>query len=131
MRDTTAEPELPPPVFAQKDSTYALVRVTLRNSIKQRKVWLDAEAASVIGAELAKTLTPQEIRTINFIAENGKGHCSEISRVLEIDWATARKLLQRLTGKGILRHVHRTDIARDPKAHFVVVPPRRPSTEKG
>jgi ATP-dependent DNA helicase RecG len=127
MRDTMADSELPPPHFAQKDSTYALVRVTLRNSIKQRKVWIDADAASIIGADVAKTLTPQETRAVNFITENGKGHASEISRLLEIDWQTARKLLQRLVAKGVLRHVHRSDILRDPKAHFVVVP-HTPST---
>jgi len=124
MRDQMAESELPPPHFAQKESSYALVRVTLRNAIKQRKVWIDKDAANVIGVELAKTLTPQETRIVNFIAENGKGHASELARLLDIDWQTARKMLQRLTGRGILRHVHRTDILRDPRAHFVLVPPK-------
>ena len=130
MRDTMADSELPPPHFAQKDSNYALVRVTLRNSIKQRKVWIDADAASVIGADVAKTLTPAETRAVNFIAENGKGHTSEIARLLEIDWQTARRLLQRLVAKGVLRHVHRPDILRDPKAHFVVVPTRGSKDKK-
>jgi predicted HTH transcriptional regulator len=34
MRDTMAESELPPPHFAQKDSAYSLVKVTLKNNIK-------------------------------------------------------------------------------------------------
>jgi ATP-dependent DNA helicase RecG len=122
MRDTMADSELPPPHFAQKDSTYSIVRVTLRNNSKQRRVWLDADAANVIGVERARALTPAELRAVNFISEHGKGHATEIARLLEVDWQTARKLLQRLVSKGVLKHVHRADILRDPKAHFVVIP---------
>jgi len=127
MRESMAAVDLPVPVFAQKDSTYALVRVTLRNNIKQRSAWVDADAASIIGVDLAKELTPQERRAVNFIAEHGKAHASEIGRLLNIDWQTARKLLARLDAKKILRHVHRSDVLRDPKAHFVL---RKPASRE-
>lgn len=123
MRESMTAVDLPVPHFSQKDSTYSIVRVTLRNNVKQRSEWVDGDAASIVGAEIAKTLTPHERRAVNFIAEHRKGHASEISRLLGIDWATARKLLAKLQGRGILRHVHRKDVARDPKAHFVLAQP--------
>jgi ATP-dependent DNA helicase RecG len=120
MRQSMTAADLPVPVFVQKESTYSLVRVTLRNDIKQRTAWVDADAAHVIGAELARDLTRAEVRAVNFIAENGKGHASEVARLLNIDWQTARRMLARLVGKGVLQHVHRKDILRDPRAHFII-----------
>jgi ATP-dependent DNA helicase RecG len=132
MRESMAAAELPVPNFSQKDSTYSLVKVTLRNNVKHRAEWVDGDAASIIGADVAQTLTAHERRAVNFIAEHRQGHASEIARLLGIDWATARRLLGKLQTRGILRHVCRTDIDRDPKAHFVLATrPAAGSTDKG
>jgi ATP-dependent DNA helicase RecG len=120
MRESMTAFDLPSPHFSQKDATYDLVIVSLRNNSKQRSEWLDADVAKVVGPDVAQSLTDHERRAVNFVAEHGKAHASEIARLLGMDWQTARKLLQRLAGKDILRHVHRTDIVRDPRAHFVL-----------
>jgi ATP-dependent DNA helicase RecG len=125
MRESMNALDLPSPTFSQREDAYDLVRVLLRNNSKQRSEWVDADVEAVIGPEKAKTLTEHERRTVNFIAEHKKAHASEIGRLLGIDWQTARKLLQRLTGREILRHVHRADILRDPKAHFVIWEPQK------
>ena len=122
MRESMTALDLPAPHFSQRDEkTFDLVRVLLKNNSKQRSEWVDADVAAVIGPEKAKTLTEHERRAVNFIAEHKKAHTTQIMRLLGIDWQTARKLLERLSGsRGILRHVHRKDILRDPKAHFVI-----------
>jgi ATP-dependent DNA helicase RecG len=120
MRESMLSADLPVPQFQQKETGYSLVKVTLRNNIKLRKVWVDSEAALVIGAELAKTLDPSELRAVNFIAENRMANSTQIARLLGRDWQTAQKMLVRLVGRGVLKHVHRKDILRDPKAHFVL-----------
>jgi ATP-dependent DNA helicase RecG len=122
MRESMNALDLPSPLFSQREDAYDLVRVLLRNNSKQRSEWVDADVAAVIGPEKAQTLTEHERRTVNFIAEHKKAHASEISRLLGIDWQTARKMLERLVSRDILLHVHRKDILRDPKAHFIIAP---------
>lgn len=130
MRDSMQSAELPLPIFQQKEYSYAVVKVTLRNNIKQRKAWVDADAAKFIGEDLAKTLADdEERRAVNFIAENKKANCTQIARQIGRDWQTTQKMLLRLVGRGVLRHVHRKDILRDPQAHFVLA--KRPNGENG
>jgi ATP-dependent DNA helicase RecG len=122
MRDSMRAADLPVPHFAQKFGTHFLVRVLLRNNNKQREIWIDADATPIIGENAAKTLSEAERRAVNFIAQNGRANTSEIKRLLRCDWETASKMLQRLTGKGFLKHIHRADLLRDPKAHFILAP---------
>jgi len=49
--------------------SYSQVRVTLRNNIKHRKVWIDKDASAVIGEAIFKTLSQDERRVINFVVE--------------------------------------------------------------
>jgi hypothetical protein len=44
---------LPVPQFSQRDSAYDVVRVLLRSNSKQRREWIDSDAASIVGAEVA------------------------------------------------------------------------------
>ena len=127
MRETLSEFELPPPHFAQKEAVHSVVKVTLRNNIKIRKVWVDSDAVSILGADLARTLSPTEIRAINFIIEHGEASVSEVSRLLANDWRTSLKLLEGLSARKILFRNKRTDIDRDPKARYMLVPRPRPS----
>jgi ATP-dependent DNA helicase RecG len=122
MRESMESADLPLPIFQQKETAYSLVKVTLRNNIKQRVMWVDSDAVRAIGDELAKTLNASEKRAVNFIAENGQANSSQISRLLGRDWQTAQKMLVKLVGRGVLRHIHRQDILRDPKAHFIIAP---------
>jgi len=110
--------ELPEPEFEQDDKVHAVVRVTLRNNIKQRKVWIDADVVEVLGAQIAHSLTEKEKRCINFIAENSQISVSDVQRLTQMSWPAARKMLGCLVDRGILEHVHRKDVSRDPKARF-------------
>jgi ATP-dependent DNA helicase RecG len=124
MRDTMNELLLPEPIFQETKSGigFSQVRVTLKNHIKQRKVWIDADVTSILGEALASNLSQDEIRVLNFIAEYGRINVSQCHRLLShlAKWHTAKRLLQRLEKKGLLRHVHSKTIIRDNKAHYVL-----------
>jgi ATP-dependent DNA helicase RecG len=80
MRDTMRAMDLPEPVFSQKEISYSRVRVTLTNNIRKRRRWVDADAALIVGAAIARTLTDTETRVLNFIAEHEKINVTEAVR---------------------------------------------------
>jgi ATP-dependent DNA helicase RecG len=100
MRDTMKAMELPTPEFEQKEMNYALVRVTLRNNIKHRKVWIDKDASAVVGAVLSHLLSEHEKRIINFIAEHGNISVSQAQRLTGKSWPAASKILIRTQEVG-------------------------------
>jgi ATP-dependent DNA helicase RecG len=118
MRDTMRAMDLPEPEFSQKEINYSRVRVTLTNNIRKRRLWVDADAAAIVGAAIARTLTDNETRLLNFVAEHGQINVTETVRATGLSWNTAKKLLQSLVARKILEQVHRNDLERDPKAHF-------------
>jgi ATP-dependent DNA helicase RecG len=119
IRDTMAAMNLPKPEFQVIGS--ASVRVTLRNNKKQRKAWIDAEASAVIGETLARALSGDEKRIINFIAEHGEISVSQVQRLTsKTNWPAARKLLTGMVTKGILEHKKRSTMDRDPRARYVL-----------
>jgi ATP-dependent DNA helicase RecG len=120
MRESMTRADLPAPEFEQKDVSHALVRVTLRNNIALRKVWLDSDATEIVGETIAQTLSEDERRAINFAAEHGKVNASQVQRLTQKTWPQAQKLLVGLADKRVLRHVHRRGLDRDPQAHFVL-----------
>jgi ATP-dependent DNA helicase RecG len=120
MRDTMSAMNLPLPEFAEKDQGYAVVKVTLRNNTKQRKVWVDSDATAVVGEALSKQLSQHELRVINWIAENKSINVSQVQRLTEKSWPGARKLLERLVERGILEEIRRSWLQRDPQAHFIL-----------
>jgi ATP-dependent DNA helicase RecG len=130
MRDTMQKMKLPPPKFEQTEAGigFSQVWVTLRNHIKQRKVWVDADVTTLLGDALARNLTSEEKRVLNFVAEHGRINVTQCHKLLPAigKWHTARRLLFRLVEKGLLKHVHSKNILRDNKAHFVL-----PSAFKG
>jgi len=126
---------LPPPQFEQVESGigYAQVRVTLRNHIKQRTVWVDADVTRVLGENLASNLTPDEKRVLNFVAEHGKINVTQCHRLITTigKWHAAKKLLQQLVSKQLLVHVHSAAVERDAKAHYVLPEAFRKNGKKG
>jgi ATP-dependent DNA helicase RecG len=120
MRDSMKSMHLPAPEFEQKEVNHVLVRITLRNNIEQRKVWIDSDASKVVGEALARTLGEDELRAINFVAEHGRINASQVQRLTGRSWPRAHKLLMGLADRGILVHVHRERLDRDPQAHFVL-----------
>ena len=122
MRDTMQPMKLPLPRFEQKEvaAGYNSVRVTLRNNRKQRKEWVDSDVSRFITPELAKRLTQDETRVLNFVVEHGSINVSECQRLLPHikTWHTVKKLLVQLAESKILNYEHRKDIERDPDACF-------------
>jgi len=122
MRDVMQRTNLPVPQFEQKEvaAGYFSVRVTLKNNRKQRKEWVDSDASALVGPDVAKSLTQDEIRVLNFVSEHGSINVSECQRLLPHirTWHSVKKLLIRLSERGVLHYQHRDDIERDPDACF-------------
>jgi len=126
MRNEMKKMELPDPEFRQDQGDHLSVLVTLRNKYKQRKVWLDADAAAVVGAKIFATLTDHERQVINYLAEFEKVSVSQVQRLTALSWPAARKLLDGLMNSGILDHIHKEGADRDPAARFILRQSRRP-----
>jgi ATP-dependent DNA helicase RecG len=124
MRDTMEDSNLPHPEFQQKDTGHATVRVTLRNDIKHRRVWIDFDASKLVGEAKSSGLTQDEHRAINFAAEHESINVSQFQRLTGRSWKSAKRTLSRLVESGI--HVHKRDLERDPEAHYVLKRKRSP-----
>lgn len=129
MLETMTAQALPAPEFSQTESHFASVRVTLRNDIEHRKVWIDSDAGKIIGEALFAELTEDEKRAVNCAAENdGIVSVSQMQRLTHRTWPSAKKLLIGLVDKGILDHRVRTHLRLDPQARFRLKGfPRHPS----
>ena len=135
MRDTMQEMNLPAPEFRQIDTIQTpLVRVILRNNVRQRRVWVDSNiSAALVGESVMRQLSQDEIRAINFAAEYGQIGVSDLQRLTGRSWPSAKKLLMGLVRKKILAHQVRNELDRDPKARFVLRisgPPERDKLPK-
>lgn len=119
MRDLMHEVNLPSPEFKQKQVGTHQVHVTLRNNIEARKVFLDEDAAKLIGEALFNSLNEEEKTIINFIAEKGKISVSDANRILQRDWRTAKSILDRLVSKMVLER-RSTGKVRDPHARYLL-----------
>jgi ATP-dependent DNA helicase RecG len=121
IRDTMTNLGLPKPEFKQKEINYSLVRVTLRNNIAVRKVYVDKDASSIIGTVIAQTLSENERRIINFLAENKKISVSQVQRLTGKSWPASSKILKGLKDRGILNDVRKSKKReRDPSARYVL-----------
>jgi ATP-dependent DNA helicase RecG len=132
MRDNMLAMNLPQPIFQQKRGDFANVTVTLRNDIKHRRVWIDADVREIVSATILPELSENDRRAINFVAEHGKINVSEMQKLTGLAWHTAKARLLRLVEMRILEHNVREIIGkgRDSKAHFVLRNGRRKSEEK-
>lgn len=109
IREAMKQLKLPSPKFEQKEVSTGLVRVTLQNDIKHRKVWIDKDATAIVGAVFSNILNQHQKRVINFVAEHGKISVSQAMRLIKNTWYQADKLLKHLVELGIL------EIKRNPK----------------
>ncbi len=121
MRDTMKEANLPEPEFRHEQVSAALVRVTLRNSIEQRKVWVDGEVSKHLADALLNGLDEEQKRCVNWAAENsGLIGVSDAQRLTGRSWPTCKKFLDELTNRGIFTFIH-SDKDRDPKARYLLI----------
>ena len=112
---------LPAPEFRQVESaTTPLVSVVLRNNVRQRRMWVDSDVAAVVGEAVGKNLTEDEKRAINFAAEYGQISVSDVQRLTQRSWPSAKRLLTNLVVKEILAHKSRAGLDRDPQARFMI-----------
>jgi ATP-dependent DNA helicase RecG len=118
MRELMQNQDLPVPEFHQDTHTFTVVKVTLRNGIKQRRVWVDSDVVELLGNQIAHSLTPDEKRVINFCAEHGSISVSNAQRLTGKSWPASSKMLQGLCSQNILIHKKREDRERDPGARY-------------
>lgn len=103
--------DLPLPEFIQRTETHNNILVRLRNDYKQRKVWLDSDAANFVGEVVFKTLNQSEKRAINYIAERNEISVSDLMRLTQSNWHQARDILRGLVEKGILKtHIEKKEL---------------------
>jgi ATP-dependent DNA helicase RecG len=77
--------------------------------------------SSLLGEALARNLSREEKRVLNFVAEHGKINVTQCHRLIPslAKWHSAKRLLMKLVEKGLLKQVH-SAVTRDNKAHFVL-----------
>ncbi len=123
MLEAMTENRLPAPRFGETHATTSTnVVVTLQNNHKQRRRYIDSNAAGgCVTAAVLQTLSSEDIRIINYIAEFEDITVTQAARILDREWGTAKKRLDGLVMRAILRRKARTDIKRDPKAKYVLV----------
>ncbi len=123
IRDTMTAMKLPEPEFNQNRSEVgsALVRVTLKNKIKQRRAWIDRDVSKVVAEAIASAFTEAEIRAVNWAAEHGKITISDANKLLDISWQGAKRLLFDLAERKVFQYIRFRPFeknTRDPKAFF-------------
>jgi len=121
IRDSMLKLGLPEPEFRQVEVSHTQVTVTLRNEIKQRKVWIDSEVSSLVGEALSHVLDESERRAINFLAENGTINVSQVQRLTQKSWPAAKSMLERLRTLRLVEHHRRDNLDRDPQAYYTLV----------
>lgn len=121
VRVEMARAGLPAPVFKEKSGEGASVFVTLFNNAGLRATILSERATALIGEEIASSLTPEEARIINYVAQTGRTTVTATMQLLgEARWHTTNLKLDRLRRKGVLRHV--SSNARDRNAYYELMP---------
>jgi len=124
MRETMRMMNLPSPEFRQTETGTgaASVRVTLRNNVKQRKIWVDKDATNILGESLAKKLSSDERRVVNFIVEHGRINVKDCLRLTPTlpKWHAAKQLLESMRISGYLIHKHSATVLRDAHAYYIL-----------
>lgn len=119
IRDTMEAINLPKPTFEQKEISAGLVRVTLQNDIRHRKVWVDKDASEILGISISSNLNEAEKRIVNFVAEHEKISVSQTSRLTGKSWHTCKKILAGLEERGVLEAKRSAALPnRDPGARY-------------
>jgi ATP-dependent DNA helicase RecG len=116
MRDSMNAMKLPSPEFSSKD--LPKVEVTLRNHVKQRRVLLDSGAIDLVGAKVFRSLTQDERRAINYVAEHGSINVSELMRITQRSWHHSKQVLEALKKRELFVDNRRPDIQRDSNARY-------------
>jgi hypothetical protein len=114
---------LPAPEFSQKQSEVGseIVRVILRNNIKQRRAWIDRDVSKIVSEAIASDFSELERRAVNWVAEHDRITISDANTLLGVTWPNAKKLLLGLAEKKVFQYIRFKPYIkdkRDPKAYF-------------
>lgn len=120
IRESMGKLGLPAPTFRETTLSSAFVRVTLKNDVEHRRVYVDSNAFEVLGETLSKTLDEFERRIVNHVAEHGTINVTEAARLGGKRWQAAKKTLVGLSRRSILDHVHSQTVERDANAYFIL-----------
>ncbi len=124
IRETMLDMKLPKPEFQQPGDLYSIVRVTLRNNIKQRRAWIDQDVSQIVSEALAGSLSEDEKNILNWLAVNQQVNVSDANRLLGVSWEAAQQLLLGLAKKRILQYIRFKKLehnVRDSRAFFRLV----------
>jgi ATP-dependent DNA helicase RecG len=126
MRQQMQSSGLPLPEFQQESDRLSLVRVRLKNNVEQRRTWIDKDLTRLVGESLAQSLTSDEKRVLNYLAENQRMNVSDALRVTNArKWHSARRIMDKLLEKKLV--VERKSRPRDPNAFFELSEALRPN----
>ena len=101
MRSGMKEANLPDPLFDQRETGVFQVSVILKNDVEHRKSFVRTEAMPAMDPIVYETLSQQEKILVNWAAEGKKMTVKDAQDVLDVDWRTARAVLDSLTAKFI------------------------------
>lgn len=118
MRDTMEQASLPTPIWEQKDLSGHLVRVTLRNNVEHHKEFIDADVEVPISTEVYRSLSEREKTLINAIADGRTINVTDASKLLGVNWRTAKKTLESLECKEICKAVGNKGKQRNPRSGY-------------
>jgi ATP-dependent DNA helicase RecG len=121
IKDSMLKLGLTEPTFEQDNRNNIIVRVTLKNSVNQRRAWIDHDVSKLVSDAVAVALSEDEKRILNYLAEHDKVSISDAARLIESTWETANNILIGLVRKTILQYIrfkpYMKDV-RDGKAFF-------------
>lgn len=137
MRDLMSAANLPKPEFVQKEvsSGYNQVRVTLRNNLKLRKLWIDSELGGLIAPEVLRDLTDEERRILNYVTEHGSINVTQSQALFHGKgsrrrWHAYKKVLTGMVAKGLLAHHHSPVVKLDSRACYKLPQPKEGNGDK-
>lgn len=73
-----------------------------------------------VGEAVAGTLSQNQRRAVNFVAEHGEISVSQLQRLINKSWPTAKRILVTLQARGVLVQRKRKHQERDPQARYVL-----------
>jgi ATP-dependent DNA helicase RecG len=123
MLETMQERGLPAPEFAQKEIGHALVRVTLRNDIEHRRIWIDKDVSKIVSEAIAAGMSQDQKRIVNWLAASDDGTITinGVVKLLGIAWQTAQQILFELCRLRVVQYIRFKPLRkddRDQKAFF-------------
>lgn len=120
--DSMNAAQLPKPEFSEKQLDTSRVRVTLRNNLEQRRLWVDTDVAGLLGADVVARLDDDQKRMLNFVIEYNGINVTQAIRITQLAWETAKKKLESLASMNILTRIGRPGMDRDPHAKYILTP---------